>query len=170
MIDDLVSKTAVLESNLDHLSIQVSKLSFHIESSIPLIEKFKIHIEDEIARRLKIESLLERLSENVTSLSFIQKSHEKKISDHDNIILELSENHRHVQTVLKTSRWWARGIFSFLVATISGVISLYVYLEDKKDERHHDSMILIEEIEEKKKRLDYNREKYLIRNGKWQNG
>jgi hypothetical protein len=165
-LQENIVKTAKLESNIDHLSDRVAKLCIQIDNSLPLLEKINLRMEDDILRRATSDKLLTRLSDDFTHLSFSIGLHDKKISEHDMIISDLNKLASEHKTILRTSRWWWKGIVSFGLA----IISAWGYMENKKDERHYATMVTIQEIEEKKRKIDYNREKYLIRNGKWKNG
>jgi predicted transcriptional regulator YheO len=150
-----------LESNLDNLSNRVEKLCLQIDNSLPLLEKINLRMEDDILRRTASDKLLTKLAEDFNQLSYMTREHQKKILEHDYIINDLNQISKDHKTIFKMSKMAWKVIASLSIAAFT----VYGYVENKKDERHHESLIIMKEIEEKKKRLDYNREKYLIRNG-----
>jgi hypothetical protein len=165
-LQENIVKTVKLESNIDHLSDRVEKLCAKIDHSLPLLEKINLRMEDDILRRAVSDKLLTKLSEDVSQINFIQRAHERKISEHDSIIYDLNRISENQKTIIKVSKiGW-----KVLVSVCIGAASLWGYIENQKDERHHEALISLQQIEEKKKRLEYNREKYLIRNGKWKDG
>lgn len=165
-LQENIVKTAKIESHIDHLSVRVEKLCAQIDSSLPLLEKINLRMEDDILRRAASDKLLTKLADDVTNLSFRAGLHEKKLSEHETIIKDLHKISENQKAILKASKIGWKAIVSLCIAGAS----LWGYIENKKDERHHEAMITMQEIEEKKKRIDYNREKYLIRNGKWKDG
>lgn len=165
-LQENILKTTKIESNLDYLSGRVEKLCIQIDNSLPLLEKINLRMEDDILRRTASDKLLTKLADDVNQLTFIQSIHEQKISLHETIINDLNKIAESQKTILKASKIGWKALVSLCIAAAS----IWGYIENKRDQRHHEAMISIQEIEEKKKRLDYNREKYLIRNGKWKDG
>jgi hypothetical protein len=156
-----ILKTTKLESNLDHLSDRVEKLCLQIDNSLPLLEKINLRMEDDIMRRTASDNLLTKLAEDFSHLSHMTREHEKKICEHQSLLNDLNQISKDNKAIFKMSKIAWKIIASVFIAAFS----IYGYIENKKDEREHESMITIKEIEEKKKRLEYNRERYLIRNG-----
>lgn len=174
-LQETIVKTAKLELNIDHLFDRVEKLCDQIDTSMPLLEKINLRMEDDILRRAASDKLLTKLADDVTQLIYIQRTHSEKISEHDNIISDLNKVAENQRSIIKG---WKIGWKAFISICIGGA-TLWGYIENQKDERSHEAkkeeraqevMLIMQEIDEKKKRLEYTREKYLIKNGIWKNG
>ena len=177
-------KTVKLESDFDHLSEKVERLCDQIDKSLPLLSEINLRMNDDIARRTVSEKIITKLVDNVRELSSIQVSHTEKLNDHSNKINELTEMSKIIASsgsYLKGLKW----LIGFILLVAAG---LYAYNEEKRkqdldiDRNHAHELSMKEqememkkldletkkleaEVYEKKKKFDYTREKYLIRNG-----
>jgi hypothetical protein len=165
-LQENIIKTAKLETNIDHLSDRVEKLCAQIDNSLPLLEKINLRMEDDIFRRAASDKLMTKLTEDVSHLNFTQRLHSEKILEHDAIIKDLNKIAENQKSIIKASKvgWKA------LVSICIGCASLWGYIENQKNQRQHEALIITQEMEEKKKKLEYTREKYLIRNGRFKDG
>lgn len=180
-IDKHIIKTIKLESDVDHLSQKVEKLCIQIDKSLPLLAEINLRMHDDISRRAVSEKLITKLVDNVREMSSIQISHSEKLKDHSLQLDELTQ----MSKIIISSKFYLKGIMWFFGSVILIAGGYYGYdqhidrnnreaIELKQLEIKHEmdlkqleleNIKLNAEIEEKKKRLSYNREKYLIKNG-----
>jgi hypothetical protein len=166
-LQETIVKTVVLETNIGHLSDRVKKLCQQIDNSLPLLEKINLRMEDDLMRRAVSDKLLTKLAEDCMQISFLQKTHEKKITDHDADIASLKRIADAQKTVISTGKLGWKILTSMVVGCFTIWTAINGYLENIRGEREHAALIIMQESEEKKKKMEYNRVKYLIRNGKY---
>ena len=160
---DFREKAGKLRADVDNITIRVEKLCDRIDSSLPLLSEISIKMNDHMERSKDMGDLLKKSIGDIGSIIVTQEKHGDIIELHSMKIKGFEE----MSQLVKSAKFYLKtiaGVSLFCFAVAGG---WYAYDRNRdRNYAHEMSMKKLQfEIEEKKKKSDYTREKYLIRNG-----
>lgn len=150
-LQDTVLKTGVLEERLQHVSNKIDEIYEQNRTVMPMLAKLSLSLNNV----------------DIREIEQTQKIHAEKLQEHGDDLELLKEIAKDQKSMIKASKifWGIMMSFFGAVVLISGAYFAFDKHADRKLDREMKAKEQVAEIEEKKKKLNYTREKYFIRNG-----
>ena len=160
---ELREKAGKLRADVDNLTFRVEKLCDRIDSSLPLLSEISVKMNDHMERSKDMGDLLKKSIGDIGSILVIQEKHSDIIETHSMKIKGFEE----MSQLVKSAKFYLKTIAGFSLFCFAVAGGWYAYDRNRdRNYAHEMSMKKLQfEMEEKKKKADYTREKYLIRNG-----
>jgi hypothetical protein len=138
-LQDALIKTNALEINIDHISIELSKVRDKFDKISPIIDRIDVRLDDYINFR---------------------DSTEKRFAEHAKLINELTDIAKQQKTIMNISKWLWRVMAAFILTACGAGYTIYkdvyerkhIAIEDKREERDLKIKELDSEI--RRKQLD----------------
>jgi len=150
-LQDTVVKTGVLEERLQHVSNKIDEIYEQNRTVMPMLAELSLSLKNV----------------DIREIQQTQKIHAEKLEEHGDDLESLKEIAKDQKSMFKASKIFWGIIMSFCgaIVLISGAYFAFDKHADRNLDREMQARAQMAEIEEKKKKLNYTREKYFIRNG-----